>query len=62
MIKDLMVCLDGTQGDEPRLVAVDNVSERFDSHIVGRRRNGKYCPDTLAGSVPRGMPTRREKP
>ena len=49
MIKDLMVCLDGTQGDEPRLVAVDNVSERFDSHIVALFLNVLPLPVSVGG-------------
>jgi nucleotide-binding universal stress UspA family protein len=34
MIKDLMVCLDGTPADEMRLAAADNISDHFDSHII----------------------------
>jgi nucleotide-binding universal stress UspA family protein len=49
MIKDLMVCLDGTHGDEPRLVAVDNVSEHFDSHIVALFLNVLPLPVSVGG-------------
>jgi nucleotide-binding universal stress UspA family protein len=35
MIKDVMVCVDGTRADEARLAAVDQIAEYFDSHIVG---------------------------
>jgi nucleotide-binding universal stress UspA family protein len=35
MIKDVMVRLDGTRGDDPRLAAVDEIAEYFDSHIIG---------------------------
>jgi hypothetical protein len=49
MVKDLMICLDGTQGDEPRLVAVDNVSEYFDSHIVALFLNVLRSPVSVGG-------------
>jgi nucleotide-binding universal stress UspA family protein len=35
MIKDVMVRLDGTKADETRLAAVNEIAERFNSHIVG---------------------------
>src|SRR5258705_10778609 len=35
MIKDVMVRLDGTQGDDLRLAAVRLIAEIFDSHIIG---------------------------
>jgi nucleotide-binding universal stress UspA family protein len=35
MIKDVMVRLDGTRADDARLVAVDQIAEYFDSHIIG---------------------------
>jgi nucleotide-binding universal stress UspA family protein len=35
MIKDVMVRLDGTQGDDLRLAAVRLIAEIFDSHITG---------------------------
>jgi nucleotide-binding universal stress UspA family protein len=35
MIKDLMVRLDGTPGDDVRLAAVNLIAETFESHITG---------------------------
>jgi hypothetical protein len=35
MIKDVMVRLDGTSGDDVRLAAVNQISEIFKSHITG---------------------------
>jgi nucleotide-binding universal stress UspA family protein len=35
MIKDVMVRLDGTSGDEVRLAAVNQIAEIFESHITG---------------------------
>ena len=35
MIKDVMVRLDGTSGDDVRLAAVDQIAEIFESHITG---------------------------
>lgn len=49
MIKDLMVCLDGTQGDELQLLAVANVSEHFDSHIVALFLNVLPLPVSVGG-------------
>jgi nucleotide-binding universal stress UspA family protein len=35
MIKDVMVRLDGTSGDDVRLAAVNQIAETFESHITG---------------------------
>lgn len=35
MIKDVMVRLDGTAGDQTRLSAVTEIAERFDSNVIG---------------------------
>jgi hypothetical protein len=35
MIKDMMVYLDGTAADEVRLAAINDVSELFQSRIIG---------------------------
>jgi nucleotide-binding universal stress UspA family protein len=35
MIKDIMVRLDGTPGDFPRLAAVNQIAQLFESHITG---------------------------
>src|ERR1700688_3042214 len=35
MIKDVMVRLDGTSGDDVRLAAVNQIAEIFESHITG---------------------------
>lgn len=35
MIKDVMVRLDGTAGDETRLSAVNDIADRFNSQIIG---------------------------
>jgi hypothetical protein len=35
MIKDVMVRLDGTSGDDVRLAAVNQIAGIFDSHITG---------------------------
>ena len=35
MIKDVMVRLDGTPGDDVRLAAVNLIAETFESHITG---------------------------
>src|SRR3984893_18633760 len=35
MIKDVMVRLDGSAADEARLGAVNDIAERFESHVVG---------------------------
>lgn len=34
-IKDVMVRLDGTSGDDARLAAANQIAETFDSHITG---------------------------
>jgi hypothetical protein len=35
MIKDVMVRLDGTSGDDVRLAAVNEIADTFDSHVTG---------------------------
>jgi hypothetical protein len=35
MIKDVMVRLDGTEGDGVRLAAVDQIAAMFESHVTG---------------------------
>jgi hypothetical protein len=35
MIKDVMVRLDGTSGDDVRLAAVNQIADTFDSHVTG---------------------------
>ena len=35
MIKDVMLRLDGTAGDEVRLAAVNDIAELFDSQVIG---------------------------
>ena len=35
MIKDVMVRLDGTSGDDVRLAAVNQIADIFESHITG---------------------------
>jgi nucleotide-binding universal stress UspA family protein len=35
MIKDVMVCLEGTPDDEVRLAAVETIAGVFDSHVIG---------------------------
>jgi hypothetical protein len=35
MVKDVMVRLDGTSGDDVRLAAVNQIADIFESHITG---------------------------
>jgi hypothetical protein len=35
MIKNVMVRLDGTSGDDVRLAAVNQIADTFDSHVTG---------------------------
>ena len=35
MIKDVMVHLDGTAADEPRIAAAEGIADAFHSHIIG---------------------------
>jgi hypothetical protein len=35
MIKDVMVCLEGTAADDMRLAAVESVATLFNSHVIG---------------------------
>jgi hypothetical protein len=46
MIKDVMVRLDGTPGDDKRLAAVHQIAEGFESHITGLffKRSAIACP------------------
>ena len=52
MIKDVMVWLDGTSGDDVRLAAVNQIAETFDSHITGLFFNvvPSLIPDGLDGA------------
>jgi nucleotide-binding universal stress UspA family protein len=47
MIKDVMVRLDGTSGDDARLAAATQVAATFESHITGLFFN--VVPDELVG-------------
>jgi nucleotide-binding universal stress UspA family protein len=49
MIKDIMVRLDGTSADVPRLAAVNQVAEIFESHVTGLFFNvlPSLIPDAL---------------
>jgi nucleotide-binding universal stress UspA family protein len=44
MIKDIIVCLDGTAADEFRLAAVDSVAALFQSQIIGLFLNPMPAP------------------
>ena len=46
MIKDVMVCLEGTVADDVRLAAVEIVAGLFNSHVVGLFLN--TVPATVA--------------
>jgi nucleotide-binding universal stress UspA family protein len=50
-IKDVMVRLDGTSGDDARLAAANQIAEIFDSHITGLFFNvlSSRIPDGLDG-------------
>jgi nucleotide-binding universal stress UspA family protein len=52
MIKDVMVRLDGTPGDDKRLAAVYQIAEVFESHITGLFFNvlPSLVPDALIGA------------
>src|ERR1700680_2019242 len=52
MIKDVMVRLDGTSGDDVRLAAVNQLAKIFDSHITGLFFNvlPSLIPDELDGA------------
>ena len=52
MIKDVMVRLDGTSGDDVRLAAVNQIAEIFESHITGLFFNvlPSLAPDGLNGA------------
>jgi len=52
MIKDVMVRLDGTSGDDVRLAAVNQIAEIFDSHITGLLFNAlpPLVPDGFNGA------------
>jgi nucleotide-binding universal stress UspA family protein len=52
MIKDVMVRLDGTSGDDVRLAAVNQIAETFESHITGLFFNvvPTLIPDGLDGA------------
>jgi len=52
MIKDVMVRLDGTSGDDMRLAAVHDIAEVFESHITGLFFNvlPSLVPDALIGA------------
>jgi hypothetical protein len=47
MIKDVMVRLDGTSGDDARLAAATQIAQIFESHITGLFFN--VVPDGLNG-------------
>jgi nucleotide-binding universal stress UspA family protein len=49
MIKDVMVRLDGTSGDDMRLAAVSQIAEMFESHITGLFFN------VLPSDIPAGI-------
>jgi nucleotide-binding universal stress UspA family protein len=51
-IKDVMVWLDGTSGDDARLAAANQIAEIFDSHITGLFFNvlSSRIPDGLDGA------------
>lgn len=48
-IKDVMVRLDGTSGDDARLAAANQIGEIFDSHITGLFFN------VLSSRIPGGL-------
>jgi hypothetical protein len=52
MIKDVMVRLDGTSGDDVRLAAVNQLAKIFDSHITGLFFNvlSSLIPDEFDGA------------
>src|SRR5258708_38264973 len=52
MIKDVMVRLDGTCGDDVRLAAVNQIAEIFESHITGLFFNvlSSLVPDGCNGA------------
>jgi hypothetical protein len=51
MVKDVMVRLDGTSGDDVRLAAVNQIADIFESHITGLFFNvlSSIVPDGRAG-------------
>ena len=54
MIKDVMVCLEGTAADDVRLAAVEIIAGLFNSHVIGLFLN--TVPSTVA--VDRKRPRR----
>ncbi|HUD60543.1 MAG TPA: hypothetical protein VMQ99_13650 [Acetobacteraceae bacterium] len=52
MIKDVMVRLDGTSGDDVRLAAVNQIAEIFESHITALFFNvlSSFVPDERNGA------------
>jgi hypothetical protein len=51
MIKDVMVCLDGSAADELRLAAVADVARLFDSHVIGLFLNPLPVPAPAEADV-----------
>ncbi len=49
MIKDVMVRLDGTSEDDPRLAAASQIAEIFESHITALFFN--VVPDGFNGAA-----------
>ncbi|WP_050625894.1 universal stress protein [Bradyrhizobium viridifuturi] len=61
-IKDVMVQLDGTSGDDARLAAANQIAEIFDSHITGLFFNvlSSHIPDGLDGVDAKGLRAAKE--
>jgi nucleotide-binding universal stress UspA family protein len=51
MIKDVMVCLDGSAADELRLAAVADVARLFDAHVIGLFLNPLPVPAPAEADV-----------
>ena len=63
MIKDVMVRLDGTSEEDPRLAAASQIAEIFESHITALFFN--VVPDGFNGAAaitPPNRPTLPERP
>ena len=56
MIKDVMVRLDGTSGDDARLAAASQIAQIFESHITGLFFN--VVPDGFKGAAAITPPNR----
>jgi nucleotide-binding universal stress UspA family protein len=57
MIKDVMVCLDGSISDDIRLAAVADIARRFESHVIGLFLNPLPLPGPVDGDFTGALAT-----